>query len=75
MDVGVSGLQPWSGVEYVKVAVADIPSANLRPHFHPVADKVAEVKAKGGRTLVHCIAGVSCPSPPPSASSQNCPLG
>uniref|UniRef100_A0A646QF89 protein-serine/threonine phosphatase n=1 Tax=Hemiscolopendra marginata TaxID=943146 RepID=A0A646QF89_9MYRI len=50
---------PIPNVEYVKVPVDDTPYANLFNYFDVVADKIAEVRRQGGRTLVHCIAGVS----------------
>lgn len=50
---------PIPNVEYVKVPVDDTPDANLYAYFDQVADKIAEVRKRGGKTLVHCIAGVS----------------
>lgn len=47
------------GVEVMAVRVADVPHTNLSLHFDRCADKIHEVHRKGGRTLVHCMAGVS----------------
>ncbi|XP_075245207.1 dual specificity protein phosphatase 18-like [Convolutriloba macropyga] len=48
-----------TGIEYVRVAVDDMPSAQLSAHFEYIAQKINQVKLSGGRTLVHCVAGVS----------------
>ncbi|XP_054857457.1 dual specificity protein phosphatase 14 [Eublepharis macularius] len=45
--------------EYVKVPVADMPSAPISLYFDSVADKIQSVARKHGVTLVHCAAGVS----------------
>ncbi|XP_014354563.1 dual specificity protein phosphatase 18-like [Latimeria chalumnae] len=50
---------PWSGVEAVRVPVADLPHARLSDHFDAVADRIHQVGMRSGRTLVHCVAGVS----------------
>ncbi|XP_063721151.1 dual specificity protein phosphatase 18-like [Symsagittifera roscoffensis] len=47
------------GVEYLRVPVDDIPTAQLMPHFEYVTQKINQVKLNGGKTLVHCVAGVS----------------
>lgn len=39
--------------------VSDHPYARLDVYFDTVADKIKANKDKGGRTLVHCVAGVS----------------
>ena len=44
---------------HVQVCVDDIESANLSAHFDTIADRIAREARRGGRTLVHCIAGVS----------------
>ncbi|CAL8094682.1 unnamed protein product [Calicophoron daubneyi] len=41
------------------VPVEDMEGANLRAHFDRVADRIAAENRRGGRTLVHCMAGVS----------------
>ncbi|XP_034996135.1 dual specificity protein phosphatase 14 [Zootoca vivipara] len=45
--------------EYVKVPVADMPTAPISLYFDSVADKIQSVARKHGVTLVHCAAGVS----------------
>ncbi len=45
--------------EYIRVPVDDVPSANLSLYFDRIADKIYEVKKRGGRCLVHCYAGRS----------------
>ncbi|KAG7243861.1 hypothetical protein INR49_006015 [Caranx melampygus] len=47
------------GVEYIHIPVSDSPISPLRDHFDDVADKIELVAERGGRTLVHCNAGVS----------------
>ncbi|XP_037337612.2 dual specificity protein phosphatase 18-like [Pungitius pungitius] len=47
------------GVEYVHVPVSDSPASPLDSHFDEVADRIQRTAARGGRTLVHCNAGVS----------------
>ncbi|KAM8885528.1 dual specificity protein phosphatase 18 isoform 1-T2 [Spinachia spinachia] len=48
-----------AGVEYVHVAVPDSPASPLGSHFDQVADTIQRTAERGGRTLVHCNAGVS----------------
>lgn len=48
-----------SFIEFIRIPVDDIPQSQLSLHFDRVADKIHEVKKKGGRTLVHCFAGRS----------------
>ncbi|XP_029018665.1 dual specificity protein phosphatase 18 [Betta splendens] len=57
-EAGSSG-PPLPGVEYVHVPVSDSPATPLCDHFDGVADAVERVARRGGRTLVHCRAGVS----------------
>ena len=47
------------GIEFIPVRVSDKSSADLRPFFHCVADKLEEVRLKNGKVLVHCVSGVS----------------
>ncbi|XP_043942245.1 dual specificity protein phosphatase 14-like [Protopterus annectens] len=49
----------WPDMEYVKVPVADLPHALLSLYFDTVADKINQMEKNNGRTLVHCVAGVS----------------
>ncbi|XP_019740803.1 dual specificity protein phosphatase 18 [Hippocampus comes] len=47
------------GVEYIHIPLSDTPTTPLGDHFDEVADKIQHVAQSGGRTLVHCTAGVS----------------
>ncbi|XP_040898297.1 dual specificity protein phosphatase 18 [Toxotes jaculatrix] len=47
------------GVEYIHIPVSDSPVSPLSDHFDEVADKIELTAERGGRTLVHCNAGVS----------------
>ncbi|KAL3883751.1 hypothetical protein ACJMK2_029985 [Sinanodonta woodiana] len=47
------------GVETLQIFVEDAPHARLEMYFDRCADKIHQVSQKGGRTLVHCMAGVS----------------
>ncbi|KAJ1148945.1 hypothetical protein NDU88_001769 [Pleurodeles waltl] len=49
----------WPGVDYLRVPVADLPHAQLSDYFDRVADRIRMVERRNGRTLVHCMAGVS----------------
>ena len=46
-------------VEYIKISIDDSPFSNLGCYFDRVADKIEEVRRRGGNSLVHCVAGVS----------------
>ncbi|XP_078083775.1 dual specificity protein phosphatase 18-like [Mustelus asterias] len=46
-------------MEYISIPVADSPSAQLSEYFDVVADKIHLVEKLRGRTLLHCVAGVS----------------
>ncbi|GAA27180.2 dual specificity protein phosphatase 14 [Clonorchis sinensis] len=46
-------------ISSMHVAVEDMEGANLRAHFDRVGDRIASEQRRGGRTLVHCMAGVS----------------
>lgn len=48
-----------AGVDYLKIRVDDSPLAHLDTYFDLVADKIRANKDRGGKTLVHCVAGVS----------------
>uniref|UniRef100_A0A8B9JGK6 Si:ch1073-184j22.2 n=1 Tax=Astyanax mexicanus TaxID=7994 RepID=A0A8B9JGK6_ASTMX len=47
----------YPGVECIRVAVSDLPSARLSEHFDRVASRIHSNQAGG--TLVHCAAGMS----------------
>ncbi|XP_029462810.1 dual specificity protein phosphatase 14-like [Rhinatrema bivittatum] len=49
----------WPDVDYVKVPLPDLPHAPLSLYFDSVADRIHQTGKKSGRTLVHCVAGVS----------------
>ncbi|KAK7494804.1 hypothetical protein BaRGS_00013931 [Batillaria attramentaria] len=46
-------------VECIQIHVDDTPSARLAVYFDRCADKISQVERSRGRTLVHCVAGVS----------------
>ena len=48
-----------SGVESLHIHVDDVPNARLGVYFDRCADKIQKTKQKGGRALVHCMAGIS----------------
>lgn len=54
-----SSWPPAPGVERVHVPVSDTPASPLGDHFDEVADEIQRTAERGGRTLVHCNAGVS----------------
>ncbi|CAH8631233.1 unnamed protein product, partial [Heterobilharzia americana] len=43
----------------IHVPVEDVETANLRVHFDRVSDRIAAESRRGGKTLIHCMAGVS----------------
>ncbi|XP_007907829.1 dual specificity protein phosphatase 14-like [Callorhinchus milii] len=49
----------WPDVEHVTVPLPDLPHAPLSLYFDTIADKVRSVSARQGRTLIHCVAGIS----------------
>lgn len=46
-------------IETLKINIDDTPTSRISVYFDRCADKIKMVKDKGGRTLVHCAAGVS----------------
>lgn len=50
---------PPPGLEYIHIPVSDSPACPLSEHFDRVADVIQGNGESGGRTLVHCNAGVS----------------
>ncbi|OON22867.1 hypothetical protein X801_01226 [Opisthorchis viverrini] len=44
-------------ISSMHVPVEDMEGANLRAHFDRVGDRIASEQRRGGRTLVHCMAG------------------
>lgn len=47
------------GIDYLKIRVDDSPFAHLDSYFDLVADRIKATKDRGGKTLLHCVAGVS----------------
>ncbi|GCC36734.1 dual specificity protein phosphatase 18-like [Chiloscyllium punctatum] len=45
--------------EYINIPVADSPCSKLSVYFDMVADKIQLVQKSHGRTLLHCVAGIS----------------
>jgi len=52
---------PASAVEMWRIPVHDRPhyASKLSTYFDEVADKIHQVNSKGGKVIVHCVAGVS----------------
>jgi len=46
-------------IEYIKINVYDSPKTDLRKYFHRVSDLIKLVQKQGGKTLIHCYAGIS----------------
>ncbi|XP_037940375.1 dual specificity protein phosphatase 18-like [Teleopsis dalmanni] len=44
---------------YLRINASDRPDVDLAAHFDEVADMIEEVRQLGGKSLVHCVAGVS----------------
>lgn len=51
--------QEISGVESIKLFLDDSTSASISQYFDRIADKINEHASQGGRSLVHCVLGVS----------------
>uniref|UniRef100_UPI00398EBA3F dual specificity protein phosphatase 18-like n=1 Tax=Pristiophorus japonicus TaxID=55135 RepID=UPI00398EBA3F len=47
------------GTEYINIPVSDSPGSQLSEYFDMVADKIHHVEKLHGRTLLHCVAGIS----------------
>ncbi|XP_074653648.1 dual specificity protein phosphatase 14-like isoform X2 [Tubulanus polymorphus] len=47
------------GIDCDQIHIDDVPHARLYAYFDRCADKIHQVKKRGGKTLVHCVAGVS----------------
>lgn len=45
--------------EYLRVAIKDSRESNLIEYFDQVADMIEKTRQEDGRSLVHCVAGVS----------------
>lgn len=46
-------------VDTMKISIDDVPTANIGRHFDRCADQIKRNRESGGRTLVHCMAGIS----------------
>ncbi|KAL3314521.1 Dual specificity protein phosphatase 14 [Cichlidogyrus casuarinus] len=46
-------------ISNMHICVEDIETANLKIHFDRVADRIASERQRGGKVVVHCMAGVS----------------
>ncbi|KAM7539422.1 hypothetical protein Aperf_G00000059252 [Anoplocephala perfoliata] len=44
---------------HIQIPVDDIDYSNLRSHFDEIGDKIAREARRGGKTAVHCMAGIS----------------
>ncbi|KAL7056937.1 hypothetical protein AAHC03_019238 [Spirometra sp. Aus1] len=44
---------------HIQISVEDAETSNLRIYFDSVGERIAMEKKRGGRTLVHCMAGIS----------------
>lgn len=51
--------QEIGGVESIKLFLDDTPYALINVYFDRMADKIHEHTLRGGRSLVHCVLGVS----------------
>lgn len=45
--------------DYLRVAIKDSRESNLIEHFDEVADWIEKTRLEDGKSLVHCVAGVS----------------
>ena len=46
-------------VETIRISIDDLPTVTISTYFERCIEKICETKKKGGKTLVHCMAGVS----------------
>ncbi|VDO05842.1 unnamed protein product [Rodentolepis nana] len=44
---------------HIQIPVDDIDYSNLRSHFDEVGERIAREARRGGKTAVHCMAGIS----------------
>ena len=51
--------QEIPGVESIKLFLDDTPYAIINVYFDRIADKIHEHVMRGGKSLVHCVLGVS----------------
>ncbi|XP_071533722.1 dual specificity protein phosphatase 18-like [Panulirus ornatus] len=50
---------PLDGMEVIPVRVHDAPTSDLAAHLDTISDRIEDERSRGGRVLVHCVAGVS----------------
>lgn len=46
-------------LEFTRIEIADSEDSDIFTHLGRCADKIQEVEQQGGRTLVHCVMGIS----------------
>lgn len=46
-------------IKCLQIHVWDTPSEALETHFDTCADEIHKIHKRGGKTLVHCVAGIS----------------
>ncbi|XP_004588043.2 dual specificity protein phosphatase 18 [Ochotona princeps] len=49
----------YDNIQYLQVPVTDTPTSHIYGYFDIVADQIHSEDMKQGRTLLHCVAGVS----------------
>ncbi|XP_053727824.1 dual specificity protein phosphatase 18-like [Synchiropus splendidus] len=59
ISVTETAAAPPPGVELLHIPVSDSPSAPLGDYFDQLSERIRATAQVGGRTLVHCNAGVS----------------
>ncbi|KAM7355511.1 dual specificity protein phosphatase 18 [Cochliomyia hominivorax] len=52
-------LPPESNILYLRINVLDSTHTDLSKYFDEVSDMIEEIQRNGGKTLIHCVAGVS----------------
>jgi len=50
---------PEGSVEFIKLHINDVVTANMAQHMDVCADRIHEVRSSGGVALVHCALGIS----------------
>ncbi|XP_060089167.1 dual specificity protein phosphatase 15 [Heteronotia binoei] len=52
--------QPYiPGITYFRIALPDMPEANIKKHFKECIHFIHSCRLRGGNCLVHCLAGIS----------------
>ncbi|XP_054836224.1 dual specificity protein phosphatase 15 [Eublepharis macularius] len=52
--------QPFiPGITYLRIALPDMPEANIKKHFKECIHFIHSCRLRGGNCLVHCLAGIS----------------